>query len=159
MSRSDRPSKLQPILLMSMLALLGVLAFFLVQTGWIEPWLPTSKSSLVREVVARVGDDGRVTAALGRPVRAGWSTVGNETRDETGWTEAFMWIPVSGPKGAGTLYVRAGRSSGAWTFSSLQLRFANQSSLAPQRTAARSRPRRRSAYRVCETRGGTTRRR
>jgi hypothetical protein len=66
-----------------------------VQRQWIEAWLPLRTSSLVREAVTRVTRHPRVTAALGRPVRAGWSVAGNMTHDETGWTEAFLWIPLS----------------------------------------------------------------
>jgi YD repeat-containing protein len=102
--------------------LIAIFAILAVQRQWIEAWLPLRTSSLVREAVTRVTRHPRVTAALGRPVRAGWSVAGNMTHDETGWTEAFLWIPLSGPKGKGTLYVRAGRASGAWTFSNLELR-------------------------------------
>jgi len=117
----------RPIPIVSALALIALVAVVLVRTQWIEPWLPLRASSVVREAIARVSADPRVTAALGRPVRAGWSTSGGLTRDETGWTEAFLWVPLSGPKDKGMLYVRAGRGSGPWTFSNLELRVGSQS--------------------------------
>jgi hypothetical protein len=36
--------------------------------------------------------------------------------------ESQLWIPVSGPKGEATLYARAGRGSGPWVFTALDLR-------------------------------------
>jgi len=99
-----------------------LLAILAVQRHWIEPWRPLRTSSVEREALTRVTDDPRVTAALGHPVRVRGSVSGSTTHDETGWTEAFLSIPLSGPKAAGTLYVRAGRGSGPWTFSNLELR-------------------------------------
>jgi YD repeat-containing protein len=120
-SAAPRKSRGRLALVVS-LVLLALLALLTVQLQWNGWSLPLRWSSVVREAVTRVRDDPRVAATLGQPVRAGWYVYGNTTRDETGWTEAFLWIPLSGPKGDGTLYVRAGRSSGPWTFSALELR-------------------------------------
>lgn len=90
------------------LAVLALLAAMLRPK--IELWLALRESSVVREAVSRINDNPRVAAALGHPVRPGSSVSGNMTHDETGWTEAFLWIPLSGPKGEGTLY----SASGAW---------------------------------------------
>jgi YD repeat-containing protein len=98
-------------------AVVAVLAVLAVQ----RQWVPLRTSSVVREAMARVATNPLVTGALGQPVHAG-SVLGNITHDETGWTEAILSIPVSGPTASGTLYVRAGRASGSWTFSSLELR-------------------------------------
>jgi YD repeat-containing protein len=83
--------------------------------------LPLSTSPLVREAVARANDHRATGGLLGTPIRAGWFVKGYIRQDETGWGEARLWIPVSGPKGDGTLYARAGRGSGPWVFSSLDL--------------------------------------
>jgi YD repeat-containing protein len=109
------------------LAVLALLAAMLRPK--IELWLALRESSVVREAVSRINDNPRVAAALGHPVRPGSSVSGNMTHDETGWTEAFLWIPLSGPKGEGTLYVRAGRGSGAWSFSNLELRVSGDQSM------------------------------
>lgn len=62
-----------------------------------------------------------VTAELGRPVRAGWLTTGHfEVRGPSG--EANLEIPLSGPRGSGTLHVRASKSAGKWSFSKLNVR-------------------------------------
>ena len=110
-----------------LLVLLALLA--LVQRPRIELWLALRRSSVVREAMTKISDNPRVAAALGHPVQPGWSVSGNMTHDETGWTEAFLWIPLSGPKGEGTLYVRAGRGSGAWAFSNLELRVGGDQSM------------------------------
>jgi Cytochrome oxidase complex assembly protein 1 len=64
------------------------------------------------EAVARANDHRATGGLLGTPIRAGWFVKGYIRQDETGWGEARLWIPVSGPKGDGTLYARAGRGSG-----------------------------------------------
>jgi predicted Zn-dependent protease len=83
--------------------------------------LPLSTSPLAREAVARANEHEATAELLGVPIRAGWFVKGYIRQDETGWGEARLWIPVSGPKADGTLYARAGRGSGPWVFSSLDL--------------------------------------
>jgi YD repeat-containing protein len=83
--------------------------------------LPLSTSPLAREAVARANDHEATADLLGVPIRAGWFVKGYIRQDETGWGEARLWIPVSGPKSDGTLYARAGRGSGPWVFSTLDL--------------------------------------
>jgi YD repeat-containing protein len=109
-------------LLLIAVASIAILAALAVPWRWFEPWVPLRMSSAAREAIDRATDNQIATVALGRPVRAHWSVFGNITHDETGWSEAFLWIPVSGPKAEGTLYMRAGRGSGPWTFSNLELR-------------------------------------
>src|SRR5688572_25230223 len=59
-------------------------------------------------------------AVLGEPIRAGWMVSGNVS--ENGATgEANYSVPVSGPRGSGTLYVEARKSTGRWTFQVLTL--------------------------------------
>jgi predicted Zn-dependent protease len=110
------------------LSLAGALALFLLTT--VAPYvidyfrlrMPFRTSSLVSEAVARANDHDGVLATLGQPVKAGWFVKGYIRDDETGWSEAKIWIPVSGPRGEGSLYASAGRSAGSrWVFSELHM--------------------------------------
>lgn len=61
-----------------------------------------------------------VVAALGTPIEEGYFVSGSEgNTGERG--SANLQIPVSGPKGSGTLYVVATMSDGEWHFSKLHL--------------------------------------
>ncbi len=61
-----------------------------------------------------------VTAALGTPIEAGWLVTGNINVSGTSG-RAQLAIPISGPKGKGTIYVQATKSAGTWTFDLLQV--------------------------------------
>jgi TonB family protein len=57
---------------------------------------------------------------LGEPIKDGWFVKGNIKLDGTGGNADFE-VPVSGPKGSGTLYVRAVSPDGAWMYERLDL--------------------------------------
>jgi TonB family protein len=57
---------------------------------------------------------------LGEPVRDGWFVTGNIKVDVGGGYANFE-VPVSGPKGSGTLYVRAVSPDGSWMYERLDL--------------------------------------
>jgi len=115
---------------------------------WLRLKLPLRTSPLVFEAVSRVNDHAQAVEILGQPITAGWFVKGYIRGDETGWSEGQVWIPVSGTKGEGTLYARAGQSYGPWVFSELRLTENNgrvvdllaeptPSSVAPLRTQSR----------------------
>ena len=62
-----------------------------------------------------------VRHALGVPIREGWFVAGNVNVQLGGSGTASLSIPLSGPKGRGTLYVQATKSAGQWRFSQLVL--------------------------------------
>ncbi|MCL4784112.1 MAG: hypothetical protein KJZ70_13845 [Bryobacterales bacterium] len=65
-----------------------------------------------------------VRAALGEPIEEGWFVSGSV--HSTGPSaEASLAIPLSGPKGAGTLYVEGRKSAGIWRYSVLELEVKN----------------------------------
>lgn len=70
-----------------------------------------------KSAVARAKADHRVTAALGTPISEGSSS--GKTTVVNGSGEADLTIPISGPKGKGTIYVVATKSAGDWTYSKL----------------------------------------
>ena len=86
------------------------------------PSLQMGTSPVVADALRHAGQDPRVGAALGAPIRGRWLVPGYISRDETGWSESRAWIPVYGTKGGGTIYARAGRASGAWVFTTLEFR-------------------------------------
>jgi hypothetical protein len=56
---------------------------------------------------------------LGQPLRKGWFVSGSiETMRASGHAE--LAIPLSGPKGSGTLYVQALKRAGLWQIELLQ---------------------------------------
>lgn len=57
---------------------------------------------------------------LGEPVNAGWFVTGN-VKVDAGGGHATLEVPVSGPKGSGTLYVRAVSPDDTWMYERLDL--------------------------------------
>ncbi|HEX4638834.1 MAG TPA: cytochrome c oxidase assembly factor 1 family protein [Chthoniobacterales bacterium] len=81
-------------------------------------------SDVYKTAVARAKDDQRVTAALGTPIREGMVPSGS-TKVNGPSGEANIAIPISGPKGKGTIYAEATKASGEWTFSKLEVKIDN----------------------------------
>lgn len=81
------------------------------------------KTSIAQESVRRATQNPRVKRALGEPIKVGFMSSGGVHRDETGWSEAKLEIPLRGPKGSATLRVAAGQGNGPWVFSTLQVIF------------------------------------
>ena len=59
-----------------------------------------------------------VIEALGSPIKKGFFVSGN-TNVNGAAGEANLSIPISGPKGKGTIYVKAEKSLGRWSYSDL----------------------------------------
>src|SRR6266513_5326964 len=59
-----------------------------------------------------------VIEALGSPIKEGFFVSGN-TNVNGAAGEADLAIPISGPKGKGTIYVKAAKSLGRWNYSGL----------------------------------------
>lgn len=62
-----------------------------------------------------------LVAALGSPVEAGWLLSGafHESNEDG---DAELQVPISGPRGAATVYVAAVRRGGQWAYSTLDAR-------------------------------------
>jgi hypothetical protein len=79
----------------------------------------TLKSTDVyKESLARAKADPAVIEALGSPIRDGFLMSGN-TNVNGASGESNLAIPISGPKGKGTIYVSANKSLGRWNYSGL----------------------------------------
>lgn len=102
------------------LGCLGTIAvgvvFVLAIVGFVFGVMKTSEP--YKFAVARAQADTRVQEALGTPVKTG-AIVSGSTNDSGGTGKADLSIPLSGPKGAGTLYVVGEKSGGQWTYSKL----------------------------------------
>jgi hypothetical protein len=77
-------------------------------------------SDVYKDALARAKTHPAVIEALGSPVAEGLLLSGN-TNVNGASGEANLSIPVSGPKGKGTIYVAATKSLGRWNYSGLVL--------------------------------------
>ena len=69
--------------------------------------------------VARAHADARVATALGTPLEEGFPMGSINTNNDTG--DVDLKIPISGPKGKGTIYVAGTRSGATWTYSKMSV--------------------------------------
>ncbi|MDB6067142.1 MAG: Fungal protein of unknown function [Pedosphaera sp.] len=76
--------------------------------------------------VATATVDSRVISAIGTPIKVGFLVTGNinvqntaNMSSSTSSGRADLAIPISGPKGQGTIYVNAVKAGGTWTFSNM----------------------------------------
>lgn len=77
-------------------------------------------STPFKEAMSRANASEQVKAALGTPVESGMFVSGSiNTSGSSG--NAFLVIPVSGPKGEGLIRLEAKMSGGTWTYSTLHL--------------------------------------
>lgn len=76
------------------------------------------QSDAYKTAVAFAKSDQRVITALGSPITEGWFLSGH-TNVNMGSGDADLTIPISGPKGKGTIYAVATKSAGEWTYSKL----------------------------------------
>lgn len=77
-------------------------------------------SDIYKDALARAKTHPAVIEPLGSPVTEGFLLSGN-TNVNGASGEANLSIPVSGPKGKGTIYVAATKSLGRWNYSGLVL--------------------------------------
>jgi hypothetical protein len=73
-------------------------------------------SEVCKEAITRARSSQALVAALGTPIEIGWWVSGSiNTSGPSGSAE--LEVPLSGPKGSGTLYLKATKQAGEWTFS------------------------------------------
>jgi len=75
-------------------------------------------SDAYKTALARAKADSRVVNALGSPITDGF-LVSGKTNVSGSSGDADMTVPISGPKGKGTIYFVASKFAGEWTFSKL----------------------------------------
>lgn len=79
------------------------------------------QTDVYQTALARAKADQRVTDALGTPISEGWYLSGS-TKVSGGSGEANLSIPISGPRGKGTIYAVATKFAGEWTYSKLAVK-------------------------------------
>lgn len=75
-------------------------------------------TDVYKEALARAKKNPAVIEALGLPIKDGFLMSGN-TNVNGASGESNLAIPISGPKGKGTIYVSANKSLGQWNYSGL----------------------------------------
>jgi hypothetical protein len=96
-----------------------VLLLFLFAGSIIVIAFSAMKSTDVyKEALARAKTDPTVIEALGSPIKDGVLVSGNSSVNGASG-ESNLAIPISGPKGKGTIYVSAIKSLGRWNYSGL----------------------------------------
>lgn len=81
-------------------------------------------SDVYAQAVTRAKADPQVIAALGSPITDGYFTSGS-IQQTNGSGTAELSIPISGPKGTGTIYLEARKSAGQWSFNKLTVEIAH----------------------------------
>jgi hypothetical protein len=75
-------------------------------------------TDVYKNALARAQAHSSVIEALGSPIKEGFLVSGN-TNVNGASGETNLSIPISGPKGKGTIYVAANKSLGRWNYSGL----------------------------------------
>ena len=75
-------------------------------------------TDVYKDALARAKAHPSVIQVLGSPINEGFLVSGN-TNVNGASGEANLSIPISGPKGKGTIYVAANKSLGRWNYSGL----------------------------------------
>jgi Cytochrome oxidase complex assembly protein 1 len=99
---------------------LSILVLFVAFVGSIAVIVFSAMKStdVYKDALARAKADSAVLEALGQPIKEGFLVSGN-TNVNGASGEANLSIPISGPKGKGTVYVAANKSLGRWNYSGL----------------------------------------
>lgn len=88
-------------------------------SGAIAGIVLTSNSDVARLAVATAQSNPKMAERLGQPLKRGWFVSGSvEVTPASGHAE--LAIPVSGPKGSGTLYAEARKRAELWHLEMLQ---------------------------------------
>jgi hypothetical protein len=95
-----------------------LLFFALVGSILVFVFSTMKSTDVYTQALARAKADPTVIEALGSPLKDGFLVSGNTTVNGASG-ESNLAIPISGPKGKGTIYVSANKSLGRWNYSGL----------------------------------------
>jgi hypothetical protein len=98
----------------------GTLILFVIFVGSIALIVFSAMKStdVYKDALARAQVHPSVIEAFGAPIKEGFLVSGS-TNVNGASGEANLSIPISGPKGKGTIYVSANKSLGRWNYSGL----------------------------------------
>jgi Fungal protein of unknown function (DUF1783). len=98
----------------------GMLILFVAFVGSVAVIVFSAMKStdVYKDALARATAHPSVIEVLGSPIKEGFLVSGN-TNVNGASGEANLSIPISGPKGKGTIYVAANKSLGRWNYSGL----------------------------------------
>lgn len=87
------------------------------------------KTDVYDHAFKRVQESAEVKEALGTPIKAGWTFSGSVNYNN-GSGSADFTLPVTGPKGEGTLNVKANKASGSpWKYEVLEVQLPDERKL------------------------------
>jgi hypothetical protein len=95
------------VLFAALLTLIGTLVFGMIKS-----------SAVYKDALATTRSNPAVVQALGTPIEPGILVMGSINISGSSGN-ADLAIPISGPNGKGTIYAKATRAEGKWTFSRL----------------------------------------
>ena len=91
----------------------------LALSGAIAAFVLMSNSDAAKLAIATAKSNPALAERLGQPLKTGWFVSGSiEVTPASGHAE--LAIPVSGPKGSGTIYAEARKQAGLWHLEMLQ---------------------------------------
>lgn len=105
---------------LAMLFLLACFIFFIISIVFGA----MKSSDAYKAALAKAKADPRVVSALGSPITDGF-LVGGSTNVSGTSGQADMNVPISGPKGKGTIYFVASKFAGKWKFEKLMVEVAD----------------------------------
>ncbi len=97
---------------------LALLFFAFVGSILVIVFSAMKSTDVYKEALARAKMHPAVIEALGSPIKDGFLVSGNANVNGASG-ESNLAIPISGPKGKGTIYVSATKSLGQWNYSGL----------------------------------------
>jgi len=96
----------------------GFTLFFFLIYGAVSSTIKSS--DVYQEGMTRTRSNAEVRALLGEPIEAGFWITGNISLNGPSGN-VDVSIPISGPKGSGTLYIVGTRTAGRWQYSTMEV--------------------------------------
>ncbi|MGH9776393.1 MAG: cytochrome c oxidase assembly factor Coa1 family protein [Candidatus Acidiferrales bacterium] len=107
------------------LAALAVLSIAMAGIVYSVAVMSFRATDVYRMTMAQVRANPVVLAQIGQPLRVGWH-LRYQIRTDSSEGDADFAIPISGPRGSGTVHAVAQRREGKWNFESLMLEVSGQ---------------------------------